>query len=120
MKTFAAVPGMLAGAGRARSQPTSSGLSVEDVRQIAVVEARRLRAGKDLPTYERRDLLADLASRLAVLIEGQTDQAYEALHALVGVLTGDGDLEMRWASAITALEAFGGSAEPDRKPFWKR
>jgi Ca-activated chloride channel family protein len=117
-KTFAAVPGMLAGAGRGR--PTSSGLSVQDIRQIAAVEARRLREGKDLPTYERRDLLADLASRLAVLIEGQTDAAYEPLRSLVEVLTGDTDLDTRWASAITALEAFGGGAEADRKPFWKR
>jgi Ca-activated chloride channel homolog len=84
------------------------------------VEARRLREGKDLPTYERRDLLADLASRLAVLIEGQSDQAYEPLHALVGVLTGDADLDVRWREAITALEAFGGAPEPERKPFWKR
>jgi Ca-activated chloride channel family protein len=122
MKTFAAVPGMLAGAGRART--TSSGVSVEDIRRIAAVEARRLRESEDLPGYERRDLLADLASRLAALLDGQTDPAYEPLRTLVGVLGGDGDLEARWTEARTVLSAFGGTAEtdkaPERKAFWKR
>jgi Ca-activated chloride channel homolog len=116
MKTFAAVPGMLAGAGRGR--PASSGLSIEDIKQIAAVEARRLRDGKDLPGYERRDMLADLVSRLSVLLEGLTDPGYEPLRSLIAVLGGDGDLEARWAEAVTVLSAFGGGAE--RRAFWKR
>jgi len=85
--------------------------------ELLAVEARRLAEAEDRPAYERRDLLADLASRLRVLLEGQSDPAYEPLRALVGTLTGDGDLEEKWKAARAALEGF---APGERKPFWKR
>ena len=121
MKTFAAVPSTVSMPSRPGEAPTSSGLSLDDVREIATVEARRLRDGRDLPSFERNDLLADLASRLGVLIAGRADPAYGPLRALVDVLTGDGDLESRWAEAVRVLEAFGGSRKsPGRTAFWRR
>jgi Ca-activated chloride channel family protein len=70
-----------------------------------------------LPVYERRDMLADLASRLGVLLDGQTDPEFAPLTALVGVLTSERGLQERWDEAVAVLEAFG---EAPRKSFWKR
>jgi Ca-activated chloride channel family protein len=89
----------------------------DDIRDLLALEARRLAEAEDRPAYERRDLLADLASRLRVLLAGQTDPAYEPLRALVGTLAGDGDVEAKWRAARQALDRFGKAA---RKPFWKR
>jgi Ca-activated chloride channel family protein len=124
MKTFAAVPSMMA-TGRGGGMPTSTPLSTEDMQRIAVVEAQRLRDGGNRPAYQRREMLADLASRLGVLLRGLTDPAYAPLRDLVAALEKNGDLETRWAEAIAVLTAFGGStpaATPsrERKPFWKR
>ena len=125
MKTFAAVPSTLSRSGLAR-EATSSGLSIEDVRGLAALEASRLRDEKDRPARERRDLLADLASRLRVLLSGLTDPVYAPLHALVEVLSGDADLESRWAEATRVLTEFGGRRAPsgesrrERRAFWKR
>ena len=123
--TFAAIPSTVAPSGRNRKAvaPTSSGLSLDDVRQLAAVEAGRLREATDRPIHERRDMLADLASRLGVLLDGLTDPAYAPLHALVAHLNAaDADLDARWAEATSVLEAFGRDDEPKRehKPFWKR
>jgi Ca-activated chloride channel family protein len=120
MKTFAAVPGMVAGGGAPRA--TSSGLSIEDIRRLAAVEAGRLRESKDLPAYERREVLSDLASRLRVLVAGQGDARYDTLRDLAERIDDDRDLEARWSEAIAVLEAFGGPAprEPGRRAFWKR
>jgi Ca-activated chloride channel family protein len=122
-------------AGRAGGMPTSTPLSIEDIRRIAAVEAQRLRDGADRPAYQRREMLADLASRLGVLLRGLTDPAYAPLRDLVSALEksggpadDNGDLDVRWAEAIAVLAAFGGAAPAvpaqtpsrERKPFWKR
>jgi Ca-activated chloride channel family protein len=127
MKTFAAVPSMMA-TGRGGGMPTSTPLSTEDMRRITAVEGQRLRDGANRPAYQRREMLADLASRLGVLLRGLTDPAYAPLRDLVAALEKDGaagDLEARWAEAIAVLTAFGGSSPAptpsrERKPFWKR
>jgi Ca-activated chloride channel family protein len=131
-KTFAAIPSSVAASGRSRKAvaPTSSGLSLEDVRQLAALEADRLREASDRAAYDRRDMLADLASRLGVLLDGLTDPVYASLQALVAYLNaGNGDLDTRWAEATSTLEAFGrghkapgNDVKPDRerKAFWKR
>jgi Ca-activated chloride channel family protein len=129
MKTFAAVPSMMA-TGRAGGMPTSTPLSIQDMRRIAAVEAQRLRDGADRPAYQRREMLADLASRLGVLLRGLTDPAYAPVRALVTALEADGDLDARWAEAIAVLTTFAGTPSPaaspggnrarERKPFWKR
>jgi Ca-activated chloride channel family protein len=92
------------------------------------VEGQRLRDGANRPAYQRREMLADLASRLGVLLRGLTDPSYTPLRDLVAALekpAGDADLDTRWAEAIGVLTAFGGSAPAstpsrERKPFWKR
>jgi Ca-activated chloride channel family protein len=124
-KTFAAIPSSVQAVGRGR--PTSSGLSLSDVRRLAGVEVSRLRAAADRPGPERRDFLDDLASRLGVLIEGLTDPAYAPLRTLVEHLKAGGDLDERWAAAERVLAAFaddsGGSGRPGgprRTAFWKR
>jgi Ca-activated chloride channel family protein len=128
MKTFAAVPSMMV-AGRGGGMLTSRPLSVEDMRRITAVEARRLRDAGDIPGYRRREMLADLASRLGVLLRGLADPVYAPLRDLVTALEkdGDGELDARWGEAIAVLTAFGGTAPPtasapsrERKPFWKR
>jgi Ca-activated chloride channel family protein len=130
-KTFAAIPSSVQASGRNRRAvaPTSSGLSLDDVRRLAALEAGRLREAAGRPAYDRRDMLADLASRLGVLVDGLTDPAYGPLHALVDYLNaGDGELDARWAEATTVLDAFGkgegdadkGTPGKERKAFWKR
>jgi Ca-activated chloride channel homolog len=104
--------------------PVSPGSSIADVRWIAAVEAQRLRDGADAPTYRRREMLADLASRLGVLLRGLADPAYTPLRDLVATLGTDADLDARWSEAIAVLSAFAGDAgrapARARKPFWKR
>jgi Ca-activated chloride channel family protein len=91
---------------------------IDDISEVLAVEARRLAEAADRPAYERRDLLADLASRLEVLLDGQTDAAYEPVRELVATLNGDGTVDEKWAAAREVLAVFGG--KPEHKPFWKR
>jgi Ca-activated chloride channel family protein len=102
------------------------------LREVAAVEARRLRESAGRPGYERRELLADLASRLTALVgqpvsPGVPDE-YLSLRRLAASLDAGGDLEALWAEALRVLEAFAGggseaapAADPDRRrTFWKR
>ena len=110
---FAAIPSSVA-----RNRKASAPIPVnDDIQDLLALEAQRLAEAEDRPAYERRDLLADLASRLGVLLAGQTDPAYEPLRALVATLTADGDVEAKWTAAREALAGF---AKPARKAFWKR
>ena len=103
-KSVGGVPGRPAGGGglarslrgreSVRSQvPAAAQPSVEaerrradtaELRELATGEARRLRDATDRPDYERRELLEDLGSRLAVLGIG-------VLRALAERLTPGGD-----------------------------
>jgi Ca-activated chloride channel family protein len=122
-KPFAAVPASVA---RAGSRPkvaghASAAMSAQDVRDLAKVEAQRLRDGQDRPAYERRDMLADLVSRLRVLVGESAEPEFAPLRALIAYLAGDADLDARWAEAGRVLAEFaGGGEEPGRKAFWKR
>jgi Ca-activated chloride channel family protein len=119
-KTFAAIPSA-ASMARPAGAPTSSGLSLDEARRLVAVEAGRLREAAGRPRYEREEILADLASRLGVLLTGLTDEAYRPLRALLDELAkGQSDLDARWAEALRVLAEFGGSAAAERKPFWKR
>jgi Ca-activated chloride channel family protein len=128
----AAVSGV-AGAGAA----AGARAQLRSVREVAAVEARRLRESAGLPGYERRELLADLASRLTALVGhlaslGTPEPAYSSLRHLVTTLGAGGDLEAMWAEAVRVLDAFGADAsvpapadaqvsETDRRSdFWKR
>jgi Ca-activated chloride channel homolog len=95
-----------------------------DVRDIIAVEARRLRDAEGLPAADRRDMLADLASRLRVLLAGLTGPEHAELHALVALLTADGaDVDTLWREARRVLDAHAAaeaSTPPARIAFWKR
>ncbi|MEV4704261.1 VIT domain-containing protein [Actinoplanes sp. NPDC049316] len=118
---FAAVPSgmMLRGSNRKMAAPTSSGLTMKDLAALVAVEARRLRDAEGRPAAERRDLLADLATRLAAVLEGLPADDVKPLLELVTRLREPGDLGAQWSDARRVLEEFGGST-PERKPFWKR
>jgi Ca-activated chloride channel family protein len=103
------------------------------VREIAAVEARRLREAERLPEYERRELLADLASRLNALINhlaslGVPEAAYAPLRRLVERINAGGSLDLLWAETLRVLDAFAASVTvlapaPEgerRRTFWKR
>ncbi|MFI5935215.1 VIT domain-containing protein [Actinoplanes sp. NPDC051494] len=102
--------------------PASTGLTVEDLTAIVRLEAERLGEAADRSVAQRRDLLDDLATRLAALLETMSDPEVEPLRALVERLRADGDLATKWADAREVLDGFrpGSSADPGRKPFWKR
>jgi Ca-activated chloride channel family protein len=84
-------------------------------------ESDRLQAAKDEPAYERRELLADLGTRLGVLLDElgrlspRTDLA--ALRAVASECAGDRpltlaepDFEAVWARALAALAGLGDGA----------
>ncbi|MGW4945976.1 VIT domain-containing protein [Actinoplanes sp. NPDC004185] len=117
---FAQMPSGLQTAGRSgkMAAPGSSPLTVADLTAIVAIEATRLREAEGRSARERRDLLADLASRLGALLEGRDDAELKALRDLVDRLKADGGLPEKWALARETLESFAPPAQ--RKAFWKR
>jgi Ca-activated chloride channel family protein len=95
-------------------------------REQARAEARRLREAGQLADYERRDLLADLASRLKALVQhlaaaGVPSSECSLLTALIASLEGGGALESLWDQAVRTLDGFAaGKSSMKRRPFWKR
>jgi Ca-activated chloride channel family protein len=103
------------------------------VAATAAREAQRLRAATAAPEYERRELLADLGTRLQALARdlGGSPKA-QAVRALVAELTEDrlaglagAELTALWDRALAVLDALaspgGGSADTAARPaFWKR
>lgn len=93
-----------------------------DLREIVALEVQRLEKDVALPSWERRDLLADLASRLGTLIAGRQGDAHAPLHGLVAEITAGGDVDELWARALDVLREFvaGKTAEPERRRrFWR-
>ncbi|SER69233.1 VIT domain-containing protein [Lentzea albida] len=92
-----------------------------DLHEVVAREVRRLEQDAALPAWERRDLLADLASRLGTLIAGRQGPAYAPVHGLVAEITAGGDVDELWARALEVLREFGaGEAEPQRRRrFWR-
>jgi Ca-activated chloride channel family protein len=119
-KPFAQMPAGLQTAGRSgkMAAPGSSPLTLADLTAIVAIEANRLREAEGRSALERRDLLADLASRLGALLEGRDDAELKALRDLVDRLKADGGLPAKWALARETLESF--SPPTQRKAFWKR
>ncbi|WP_433717613.1 VIT domain-containing protein [Actinoplanes sp. CA-051413] len=119
-KPFAQMPAGLQTAGRSgkMAAPGSSPLTLADLTAIVAIEATRLREAEGRSALERRDLLADLASRLGALLEGRDDAELKGLRDLVDRLKADGGLPAKWALARETLESF--APPPQRKAFWKR
>jgi Ca-activated chloride channel family protein len=111
--SFAAGPAM-APAGRAAAYAGGE-LSIEDARALAATEAQRLRDASGAEPYERRELLEDLASRLAVLVAALTGPEFAPLHDVVALLNGDGSLDTKWTTALDALTAFSEGSPADRR-----
>jgi Ca-activated chloride channel family protein len=89
-----------------------------DLREIAVLEAQRLEKEAGRPAWERRDLLADLASRLGILVATRQEPLYEPLRRLVEELNTGGDVDQLWARALQVLREFAAVKER-RKSFWR-
>jgi Ca-activated chloride channel family protein len=128
-------PRMARGGRRGRPVPTVGAPAVHGVpvdltavRQLAADELTRLRATPpDRPAYERRDLLADLASRLRAMVRDLgnrrvPEQAYTPLRELAAAIEAGGDVDALWARALGVLEAFSAGTAPQqpRGAFWKR
>jgi len=118
-KPFARIPSSLQSAGRGTvNAGAGAPLTLADLQAIVAVEAARLREAEGRSALERRDLLADLASRLGALLEGRDDAELKALRQLVDRLRAGGGLPEKWALARETLEGFAPSSP--RKAFWKR
>jgi Ca-activated chloride channel family protein len=137
---MAAGPGVL---GRARSMKPSRGGVDRDLAKRAkeqaetalvafkaalAVEAERLREAEGAPAYERREILADLGTRLGVLLDdldrqspgAPVDRVRQLAQRCAGdrpLTLADDEFERLWADARTAL----GEPVTDRsRSFWKR
>ena len=102
-------------------------------REQARDEAARLRAAGSLTDHERRELLADLASRLSALVINLTAQgvplsAFSPLWRLAAALkeadtVGTMADEALWDQALRVLDDFAtgaGLSKRTRRAFWKR
>ena len=98
------------------------------IRTQAAVEADRLRAAQDAPEYERRELLADLGTRLDALIrEAPAMAGRDPIRALLAELQADRPLavpaevfEQLWTRTLRVLDELAGSAQSPSTAFWKR
>jgi Ca-activated chloride channel family protein len=131
-------PGPLtAGARAGRSKAGERNDERNDVPQVirtqAAMEADRLRAAQDAPEYERRELLADLGTRLVALIrEAPAVAGRDPVRALLAELEADRPLgvpaevfEQLWTRTLRLLGDLAGSAESrsaqsPSTAFWKR
>ncbi|MEV6600910.1 VIT domain-containing protein [Actinoplanes sp. NPDC051346] len=118
---FAALPStvMARGGGRKMAARGGPGVTLDSLTAIVAVEAARLRDADDRPAAERRDLLADLETRLSAVLDALTGPEVAALRELVERLRTPGDLAADWAYARQVLDGFAPAAA-HRKAFWKR
>jgi len=92
----------------------------EVVREVAAQEARRLRAAAEAPEYERRELLADLGTRLAAFVKTFGEgRAVTAVRSLVADLAEDrlagvsgAALAQLWDRALALLDALAAGTAP--------
>jgi Ca-activated chloride channel family protein len=90
--------------GAAHHDDTELSRGASEFRDLVAVEASRLRDAAALPTADRRDLLDDLASRLAVLLETLPRTQFISIRELVDLLRGDTTVEEKWSAALRVLE----------------
>ncbi|PWK87181.1 Ca-activated chloride channel family protein [Lentzea atacamensis] len=111
----AAGPKLVPGGGGAAPVPDEPA----ELREIAALEVQRLEKDAGRPGWERRELLADLASRLGMLVSSRQGSAYESLRRLVAELTAAGDVDRLWARALQVLREFAGQTGERRRRFWR-
>ncbi len=115
-----ATPGSVHRGGPPASAPAERN-ELTDLRELAHVEADRLRESSGLPALDRRDLLDDLASRLDVLIASVSGVELDPVRELIVLLRGDTPLDEKWSAALRVLGEFSsGSGGKSSTPFWKR
>jgi Ca-activated chloride channel family protein len=114
--------------GRERAPETD----LAGVRPLLVEELARLRAAEPMPERDRRRYLADLASRLRVIVQMVGDHAELAALAadLATAERADRSLDDLWRRAIELLTTLTGGSSPSPGPsgpageghraFWKR
>lgn len=98
----------------------TSGGEIDAAREQVRDEWRRMRDAGPLTDYERREWLADLATRLTALLRSLADSGvsgseFAELQTLVDAIEADGPVDPVWDEAVRVLEAF---AEGGRLPFW--
>jgi Ca-activated chloride channel family protein len=120
--------------GWALAEESAEDESGAGVRSQAASEARALRAAAGAPEYERRELLADLGTRLEAIVRGTASAGLPSVRRLLEELVDDRPLalsteefEQLWQLTLRVLaELAGGNGpgrpgtKPDRKAFWKR
>jgi len=106
--------------------------ALAEARELVSEELVRLRVDPaGLPGYQRKELLADLASRLRAMLahlrsRGVAEEATAPVRELVDAIEAGGDVDALWQRAVRVLDAFlggGGDApspSPARRAFWKR
>jgi Ca-activated chloride channel family protein len=110
----------------AAPEPIAAAPISDAVREVAAREARRLRAAAGAPEYERRELLADLGTRLdALTAELPGGSAVVAVRSLVAALAEDrlaevsgAELAQLWDRALAVLDtlAAGGAVPGGASP----
>jgi hypothetical protein len=90
-----------------------------DARAQVAEELRRLRADRPTSELERRQILADLGSRLEVLVPGGLTDLVAALRTCDDPAGPRGrELDELWDRTLRELAAFV-DEKADRKPFWR-
>ena len=113
------------GAGMALPAPAGDDRELTAARQQVRDEVRRMRKAGALSDYEKREWLADLATRLSALVCHLKDldvasSAFAALKKLVKAIRAGGSVDQLWDRAVKVLDEFAaGAAKPKRRPFWK-
>jgi Ca-activated chloride channel family protein len=127
----AALARQAAGGRSGKARPRKETAAVVDLSPIvgqATEEAARLRAAHDAPQHERRELLADLGSRLAALVRHYGGEAsLDPVRELVGQLDADRPLllpgdefEQLWTRTLAVLDDLAGSPAKGSRAFWKK
>ncbi|GAA4620556.1 VIT domain-containing protein [Actinoallomurus vinaceus] len=101
-----------------QSSPTAAAV---DARAQVAEELRRLRAARPASELERRQILADLGSRLEVLVPGALTDLVAALRSCDDPAGPRGrDLDELWDRTLRELASYEEEGEKDRRPFWHR
>jgi Ca-activated chloride channel family protein len=111
-----------------RGAPPAVPPVLTEARELVSEELVRLRVDPaGLPGYQRREMLADLASRLRAMLahlrsRGVAEETTAPVRRLVEAIEAGGDADALWREAVRVLEAFlgGGAPSPQRRAFWKR
>lgn len=90
--------------------------ALEEARDQVRREIRRMRKAGTMTEYERREWLADLATRLTALTHHLTTRGvaaaeFAALQTVVDAIEAGGDVDTIWAKAASVLTAFATDAQ---------